>query len=211
MKFCFSAPPSASFNSTSTKLVQAFLNHWIAPYTLIVFLWLLAWGIQMGPLRPIFNFAPGIELPFFPAGVRTFAVFAFGFPGAVAVFIGSLVTYFIFFPELLESTATTIVGCAAASAFSAYIAMRAVCIICKIPNNLSGLAFRGIGLIVVTQGVLSALIHQVLYHAAGVSQFSLTETIFNWGAMATGDALGSMFVLFSILIAYRLYTQYRCS
>lgn len=194
------------------SLLGSLLNFPITPYVLGIFLWMLAWWIQMGPARPLFNFAPGVELPFFPAGVRTLAVFAFGFPGAIGIFIGSLVTYFLYFPEMLGVSPIGTIGCAAASAFSSYVAMRLICAWNHIPQTLEGITFKSISWIVITQSLLSASLHQYLYHAENlkahyVQDGLLSTTLFNWGAMATGDALGSVAVLFTVLIGYQFYTR----
>lgn len=185
----------------------------MTPYVLGILVWMLAWQLQMGSYRDLFNFAPGVELPFFPAGVRTIAVFVFGFHGAIAIFIGSLVTYSLYFPELVGISLVGTIGCAAASAFSSYLAMRFVCDMCKIPSSLAGLTLRNVGWIVVTQSLLSASLHQFFYHAEGISPFyeyeSLSTSLVNWGAMATGDALGSMVVIFTALIGYRIYASIR--
>ena len=138
--------------------IESLLNFPMTPYVLGVIVWMLAWWVQMGPARPLFNFAPGVELPFFPAGVRTLAVFIFGMPG-----------------------------------------------------SLAGLTFRNVSWIVITQSILSATLHQVLYHSEQISQTyaeeSLSTMLFNWAAMATGDALGSMSVIFVVLIGHQLYTH----
>ena len=191
--------------------VESLLNFPMTPYVLGVIVWMLAWWVQMGPARPLFNFAPGVELPFFPAGVRTLAVFIFGMPGAIGIFIGSLVTYFLYFPELIGISPIGTIGCAAASAFSSYAAMRVICDWNLIPQSLAGLTFRNVGWIVITQSILSATLHQLLYHSEQISQTyaeeSLSTMLFNWAAMATGDALGSMSVIFVVLIGHQLYTR----
>jgi hypothetical protein len=210
-----------SLSSDSTKQIHqpqegltiSLLNFPMTPYVLGIIVWMLAWWVQMGPARPLFNFAPGVELPFFPAGVRTLAVFAFGFPGAVGIFIGSLVTYFLYFPEMLGVSPMGTIGCAAASAFSSYVAMRLICAWNNIPQTLEGLTFKSISWIVITQSLLSASLHQFLYHSEQMSgeyvAASITTTLFNWGAMATGDALGSVAVLFAVLFLYQRYTRNR--
>ena len=193
------------------SLLESLLNFPMTPYVLGAIVWMLAWWVQMGPARPLFNFAPGVELPFFPAGVRTLAVFIFGMPGAIGIFIGSLVTYFLYFPELIGISPIGTIGCAAASAFSSYAAMRVICDWNLIPQSLAGLTFRNVSWIVITQSILSATLHQVLYHSEQISQTyaeeSLSTMLFNWAAMATGDALDSMSVIFVVLIGHQLYTH----
>ena len=183
------------------------------PYVIGVILWVLSWWAQMGPLRPLLNFAPGVELPFFPAGVRTLAVFIFGIHGAIAIFVGSLITYSLYFPELLSASPIGIIGCAAASAFSSYLAMRIVCTVCKIPHSLDGLNLRNITWIVITQGLISASLHQLIYRweviaPAGDTLGSHSDLI-NWAAMVSGDTTGSMLVLLAILAVYDLYQRQR--
>lgn len=201
----------ATTEQPRTGWISDMLEHPSTPYFLGAIVWILAWWMQMGPLRPFLNFAPGVELPFFPAGVRTLAVFIFGFPGAVGVFIGSLVTYFLYFPELVTASPLGIASCAAASAFSSYIAMRLVCEWRHIPHTLAGLSLRSISWIVVTQSILSATLHQTVYRQElfGVSAapVSTSATLLNWAAMASGDALGSMSILLSILLVYQLLFQ----
>lgn len=191
--------------------LESMLAEPMTPYFLGATTWILAWYLQMGPLRPWFNFAPGVELPFFPAGVRTLAVFIFGFAGAVGILIGSIVTYSLYFPELMSASPTGVIGCAAASAFSSYLAMRLVCDLCKIPPSLAGLTLRNVGWIVVTQSLLSATLHQFIYHCEIISAVyeasDIQTTFINWSAMVTGDALGSMSVLLSILITHQFFAR----
>ncbi len=191
--------------------LESMLAEPMTPYFLGATTWILAWYLQMGPLRPWFNFAPGVELPFFPAGVRTLAVFIFGFAGAVGILIGSIVTYSLYFPELMSASPTGVIGCAAASAFSSYLAMRLVCDLWKIPPSLAGLTLRNVGWIVVTQSLLSATLHQFIYHCEIISAVyeasDIQTTFINWSAMVTGDALGSMSVLLSILITHQFFAR----
>lgn len=204
---------SATISQHESGVVASLMNFPMTPYVLGVFVWLLAWWVQMGPLRPLFNFAPGVELPFFPAGVRTLAVFAFGFAGAVGIFIGSVVTYFLYFPEMGGVSSLGVLGCAASSAFSSYLAMRFVCDLRGIPGSMSGLTLGNIGWIVITQSVLSATLHQFCYFVEGMvavaEQPSLGNTLFYWGAMATGDALGSMAVLLAVLVGFQVFRKIR--
>lgn len=195
--------------ATHQSWLEIMLNDPTTPYFLAFVVWILAWWLQMGPLHALFNFAPGVELPFFPAGVRTLSVFIFGFPGAVGVFFGSLVTYALYHPGLLNASPVGIVGCAAASAFSSYLAMRWICDLLKIPYSLSGLTMKNVGWIVITQSILSATLHQFFYHAEAISslypQESTGTTLFYWIAMASGDALGAMAIILLTSVFFQLY------
>lgn len=169
----------------------------------------------MGPLKPLMNFAPGVELPFFPAGIRTLAVFIFGIHGAIGIFIGSIITHFLYFPELLSASPLGVMGCAAASAFSSYIAMRIICALAQIPNTLDGLTLRNIAWIVLTQGLISATVHQAIYHYEIISSAyadpEIQTSMINWAAMVSGDALGSMCILLSVLMGNAAFEHCRRS
>lgn len=182
-----------------------FVRSWLG-FALVFVLWVIVWWLQMGPLRPLFNVAPGVELPFFPAGIRTLAVFVFGFSGALGIFAGSLTTYFWFFPELVSVSLVGVVGAAAASAFSAYFTMRVVCHLVNIPFSLGGLTLRNITLIVATQGLLSASVHQAIYAIEGIGPCHAPGSSYAyawaWSAMAAGDIIGAMLVLFSVRLGF---------
>ena len=161
----------------------------------------------------VFNYATGVSLLYLPAGIRTLSVFVLGFRGALAVFAGSLLTMVFEFPSLQPSTNEMLwsFGIAAASAFSAYLAMRAVQYWKNIPSSLEGLSMSDVVYIVISQGLVSSTLHQLLFHSGGISaeyiDDSNQQALVYWGAMASGDIVGSMLVLLSVLIVFHMLAK----
>ena len=172
--------------------------------------WLLAWTAQVH--LPIFDYLPGVALIFFPAGVRTLSVLVFGWRGALGVAIGTLITYLWFFDDI-HSTVNLFYGVllAMASGFSALFMFKLVQWWQRIPTDLSTLRLKHILMIVISQGLLSAGLHQLIYHIISISPFyeaqPLQACLTSWLAMAVGDTLGSMLLLYAIAIAARSSVQ----
>lgn len=161
----------------------------------------------------MFNYVAGVSLLYLPAGIRTLSVFVLGFKGALAVFAGSLFTILFEFPYLKPTADEVLwtIGVAASSAFSAFIAMKAVKYWKKIPPTLEGLTMRDVVYIVISQGLVSSTLHQLLFHFNDVADeyinHTMEQALVYWAAMATGDILGSMFVLLSVMIVYQIYVK----
>ena len=81
----------------------------------------------------------------------------------------------------------------------------------KIPQTLEGLTMRDVVYIVISQGLVSSTLHQLLFHTKGAAEEYVNDTteqaIVYWAAMASGDILGSMLLLLSVLIAYQMLTK----
>lgn len=173
---------------------------WIAIPTVA---WLLAWTAQVH--LPVFDYIPGVAIIFFPAGVRTLSVLIFGWRGALGVAIGTLITYLWFFDDIYE-TANLFHGVmlAIASGFSALLMLKLVQWWQRIPSDLSTLRLKHILIIVISQGLLSASLHQLIYHVFTLSPFYETQPLHvllnGWLSMAIGDTLGSMLLLYTIAI-----------
>lgn len=183
------------------------------PYVCVVLLWIFSCFAHHQ--LAMFNYVAGVSLLYLPAGIRTLSVFVLGFKGALAVFAGSLFTILFEFPYL-KPTANEVlwaIGVAAASAFSAYLAMEAVRYWKKLPESLEGLTMRDVVYIVISQGLVSSTLHQLLFHLKEAADEYVNDTMEQafvyWAAMATGDILGSMFVLLSVLIAYQFFAKQR--
>lgn len=191
--------------------MESFLNRPFLPYVSVVLLWVLSCFVQHR--LTTFDYVVGVSLLYFPAGIRTLSVFVLGFKGAVAVFCGSLLTLFFEFPALQLTLNEMVWGCgvAGASAFSSYIAMKAVKQWKKIPPSLEGLTMGDVVYIVISQGVVSATLHQILFQAKGAADAYQNDTFAQafvyWAAMASGDVLGSMLVLFIVLITFQALTK----
>jgi len=191
--------------------VEAFLKRPFLPYICVVLIWGVSCFIQKQ--LTLFYYVAGVSLLYLPAGIRTLSVFVLGFKGALAVFAGSLLTILFEFPYL-KSTADDVlwaIGVAAVSAFSAFVAMKAVKYWKKIPPTLEGLTMRDVVYIVISQGLVSSTLHQLLFHFNDVADeyinHTMEQALVYWAAMATGDILGSMFVLLSVMIVYQIYVK----
>ena len=193
--------------------MEAFLKRPLLPYVCVVLTWGLGCFIQNQ--LTMFNYVAGVSLLYLPAGIRTLTVFVLGFKGALAVFAGSLFTILFEFPYLKPTADEVLwtIGVAAASAFSAFIAMKAVKYWKRIPPTLEGLTMRDVVYIVISQGLVSSTLHQLLFHLKEAADEYVNDTmeqaVVYWAAMATGDILGSMFVLLSVLIAYQFFAKQR--
>lgn len=187
--------------------MEAFLSRPLLPYLAVVVFWLI--GFFMQHQLTALNFVTGVSLLYFPAGIRTLAVFVLGFRGALAVFVGSLLTILFEFPTLQPTLSEFMwaIGVAVASAFSAYVAMKAVKFWKNIPSSLEGLTMRNVVYIVISQGLVSATLHQLLFNLNGAAleyvNHTTEQALVYWAAMASGDIIGSMLVLLGVLIAYK--------
>lgn len=183
--------------------VEEILNNPLAPLIICPLVWVLVWFIQIQ--FTFLEYAVGVSVVFLPAGVRTLAVFVFGFRGAVGVFIGSLATAVGLFTGADELQNLPLVGTAFVSAFASYLAMLAVCRWKNISSSLQELSFNDVLLIVFTQGILSATLHQFIFlrnNLNNLQEGGATHLALSWSAMACGDIVGSMiFMLTFVSIA----------
>lgn len=185
--------------------------HGFIPYVVSAISWVGTWVLDQQ--LSFLHYATGVSVVFLPAGIRTLAIFAFGFRGAVGIFAGSLITANAYFTGDRQIAIESIVAISMISAFSAYIAMEVVCRWRKIQEDLSSLNFNGVMYIVISQGVLSATLHKVIFYAENINQMQNVEakTMFiNWLAMMLGDVTGSMIVLTGIWAVFnRLYSKHK--
>gem|GEM_PF-843717 len=185
------------------NLIQTLVNAKPTPYLFGALGWLLMWKLQvlLQHFVPNLDYAIGVSLIFLPAGIRTLAVLVFGLRGAIGVFIGcifSTIDYLGHLPAFDASYALTI---CAISAFSAYLMMQLVCWWQKIGTDLDELTFNDVLIIVLTQGLLSASLHQLVFARLNLegayASPSGWESFRLWAAMATGDIVGSMLLMLS--------------
>lgn len=192
----------------TTKFLENLVNAKPTPFLFGALGWTIAWQIQllMQQLIPALDYEVGVSLIFLPAGIRTLAVLIFGFRGAVGVFFGCIFSTIEYMGHLPTLDASILIIICAISAFSAYLMMQLVCWWRKIGSDLEELRFSDVLLIVFSQGLLSALLHQFVFsrmHLEGAySNPSIWDTFRLWAAMATGDIIGSMvFMLSGIALA----------
>jgi hypothetical protein len=172
--------------------------------------WFLAWAVQIN--LPVLNYAPGVAIIFFPAGVRTLAVLVFGWRGALGVACGTLITYLWFFAAAQETISIfngILLGMA--SGFSALLVFKLVQWWQNISADLSSLGLKHILIIVLSQSLLSSSLHQLLYHTLPFSPFYATQPLHiclkSGLAMMVGDILGSMLLLYAVAITARWVIQ----
>lgn len=202
----------ANTHDNASGSLEQIINNPMTAYASVIGAWLISWWIQMGPLS-FLNLAPGVELPFFPAGIRTLAVFIFGIHGALAILIGSLISYAWLFPAVTLGSYASVFAIAAASSFSAYAAMRGYLYISKTPVDLSELSLQKITYIVLIQSFMSSSLHQLIYQSQHISQhydqMSYLDAATIWLGMAAGDLVGSMIVMLGACLILDSYDALR--
>lgn len=190
---------------TSHPTLERLLNSPWTPYLFGFIGCTLMWRFQVVLVKmvPQLDYALGVSLIFLPAGVRTLSVLIFGARGAVGVFLAAILSTVEYMGHIVTMDFAVHVTISIVSAFSAWIALLAVCRLRKIGDDLSQICFSDVVAIAFTQGLLSATLHQFLYrwfHIDATFAAESWENIFLlWSGMATGDIVGSMvFVLAAI-------------
>lgn len=180
---------------------RSLVEHPATPYLFGAIGWLSAWQIQklFMKLVPQIDYHLGIALIFLPAGIRTLSVLVFGFRGAIGIFIGAMISTFHYMGNLPNFNLLFSILVSAISAIAAWIAMVAVCHIRRIDNDLSQLRFGDIISIVISQGIISSALHQILFRTTQITEeyepVNDEYLVIDWAAMATGDIIGSMICL----------------
>lgn len=192
--------------------VEKIVNNPLAPFILCPFAWVLMWFAQLQFTS--LEYAIGVSVVFLPAGVRTLAVFVFGFRGAVGVFIGSLATAVGFFKGAGELPNLSLVFIAFVSAIASYLAMVSVCRWKNISTSLEDLSFNDVLVIVFSQGILSATLHQFIFlqnNLNDLQEGGATHLALNWSAMACGDIVGSMIFMLTFVSIASFYMKIKHS
>ena len=183
------------------------------PYIVIPIAWAIAWFLQMR--APALEFHPSIYLVFFPAGVRTVAIFIYGIRGALISAGSGLVTttYLLDLHGGALPPALTTVMYAGFPALFSWVTMVAVCRWAKIPKSLSGLTMNHIATIVLTQGLVVVTIKQGIFHDVDLAGLyggvSLPGALTRWGAMFLGDVLGSLIGIVGLMASYAMISAIR--
>lgn len=192
----------------TAKFLENLVNAKPTPFLFGALGWTFAWQLQLllQQLIPALDYDVGVSLIFLPAGIRTLAVLVFGFRGAVGVFCGCIFSTMDYMGHIPALDASILLIICAISAFSAYLMMQLVCWWRKIGSDLEELRFSDVLLIVFSQGLLSASLHQLVFARMDLEGAYSNPSIWNtfrlWAAMATGDIVGSMvFMLSGIALA----------
>ena len=199
----------------TSNFIENLVNAKLMPYMFGAFGWLLAWKLQslLLNLIPSLDYATGVALVFLPAGIRTLSVLVFGLRGAMGVFIGALFSTIEYMGHLPVFDASILLVICAISAFSAYLMMQLVCWWQKIGAELDELKFSDVLLIVFSQGVLSATLHQFVYAHTNIDDVytdpSHMERFMLWAGMATGDIVGSMLFMLGGIALVNLFHSLR--
>ena len=199
----------------TSNFIENLVNAKLMPYMFGAFGWLLAWKLQslLLNLIPSLDYATGVALVFLPAGIRTLSVLVFGLRGAMGVFIGALFSTIEYMGHLPVFDASILLVICAISAFSAYLMMQLVCWWQKIGAELDELKFSDVLLIVFSQGVLSATLHQFVYAHTYIDDVytdpSHMERFMLWAGMATGDIVGSMLFMLGGIALVNLFHSLR--
>ena len=185
------------------NLIQTLVNAKSTPYLFGALGWILMWELQnlLQTQLTALDYATGVALVFLPAGIRTLAVLIFGLRGAIGVFIGCIFSTIEYMGHLPALDASFVLLICAISAFSAYVMMQLVCLWRKIGSDLDELRFNDVLIIVFSQGLLSASLHQLVFTRLDLQGVytnpSAWEAFRLWAAMAAGDIVGSMLLMLS--------------
>ena len=198
-------------SSQPVSLLERVVNASVTPYLFGFVGWYAMWLLQLQ--LGFLDYALGVSLIFLPAGIRTLAVLIFGIRGAVGVFLGSVTTTIEYMGHIRSMDFLNITIVAAISAFSAYLMMTLICWWRRIGAELNELSFGDVLAVVVSQGLLSATLHQIIYGyhpiAAAYEQPTSAESFRLWAAMAAGDLVGSMILMLSAVALANLFQRLR--
>ena len=188
------------------NLIETIVNARLTPYFFGFIGWYGMWSLQLQ--LSFLDYALGVSLIFLPAGIRTLSVLIFGFRGALGVFAGSILSTIEYMGHIASMDFFNVCLVACVSAFSSYLMMVAVCRWRRIGTDLNELTFNDVMTIVFSQGLLSSTLHQLIYsrHSfeAAYDHPTLAEALRLWGAMATGDIVGSMILMLSAVALVNL-------
>ena len=197
--------------SNPTSAIERLVNARLTPYLFGFFGWYVMWLLQLQ--LGFLDYALGVSVVFLQAGIRTLAVLIFGFRGAVGVFAGCLLSTTEYMGHIATLDYLHIGLICAISAFSAYLMMFLVCWWRRIGSDLNELSFGDVLIIVFTQGLLSATLHQVIFQARGIESSyvdpGIAQSFQLWAAMAAGDIVGSMILMLGAVALVNLFQRIR--
>ncbi len=196
---------------TQSNLIESIVNARATPYLFGLLGWYAMWSLQLQ--LTFLDYALGVSLIFLPAGIRTLSVLIFGFRGALGVFAGSILSTIGYMGHIASMDFFNICIVSAVSAFSSYLMMLLVCWWRRIGNDLNELSFGDVIVIVFSQGLLSATLHQLIYAAHPIEALydhpTMAEAFRLWAAMAAGDIVGSMILMLSAVALVNLLQKIR--
>lgn len=150
-----------------------------------------------------FEFAPGVNWIFLPAGLRLLCTLLFAGEGAIGLLLASfLITYF-FYPS---TDFITGLGSSFISAAAPYLTYR-LALLYGMPTSLQHLTAGRLIALIVIYSAMSALLHQLWFVERGVSSSLVT----GFGAMFIGDLTGSLIIIYALKILLAVLRQLRVS
>lgn len=149
-------------------------------------------------------FSKGVDWIFLPSGLRLLLVVVFAGAGAVGISIASItISLFRFF----QDDALTAVVAGLISGLAPWMARRVSFSLLGVREDLAGLGGAALLRMTVVFALVSSTLHQVWYVARGHSPGFL-QGVF---AMAVGDFLGALIVLYAARLVLRLFARFaRC-
>lgn len=138
-----------------------------------------------------FEFAPGINWVYLPAGMRLLCTLLFGAAGAIGLLLVSwLVCFFYFFPDdYVRSFMGGILATAAP-----YLAYRAAQRVYGLRASLTNLSPKRLLVCVIGYSIASPLLHHVWFAIYGGND----DLVRSFVAMAVGDLTGSLIVIYTM-------------
>jgi hypothetical protein len=147
----------------------------------------------------------GIGLVYLPAGFRLLIILAFGFWGALGIFLFDPLLFFYEFGS--GSTAEILVN-AFITSFGAYGAVVLFCSLARVSRQLSELRPHHLPMLAVAVSLVTPLLYNLLFLTT--KRHGPEEFARNYSAMAAGDFLGCFLVLAGarvLLAGYRAAKQ----
>lgn len=139
-----------------------------------------------------FEFAPGVNWIFLPAGLRLLSTLLLAEEGAIGILLASLFITFSTYPEIGSITG---IGAACISAGAPYLTYR-LALLCGMPSNLHQLTAGKLSALIVIYSAISAFLHQLWFVERGIS----TSLISGFSAMFTGDLAGTLIIVYAMKI-----------
>lgn len=137
-----------------------------------------------------FEFAPGVNWIFLPAGLRLLSTLILAEEGAIGILLASLlITHFIY-PGMDGITG---IGAACISAGAPYLTYR-LALLYGMPSSLQQLTAAKLSSLIVIYAAISAFLHQLWFVERGISPSLIT----GFGAMFTGDLAGTLIVVYAM-------------
>lgn len=150
-----------------------------------------------------FEFAPGVNWIFLPAGLRLLCTLLFAAEGAIGLLLASLLISHFVYPL---TDLITGLGAAFISATAPYLTYR-LALLYGMPTSLQHLTAGRLTALIVIYSAMNAFLHQLWFVERGVSSSLIT----GFGAMFIGDLTGSLIIIYALKMLLAVLRQLRVS